>query len=424
MFEALGIPEGAVKNPDPYAIHFHPMSGEMMAHIYSSLDVLLNPATGEGFGIPVLEAQACGTPAIVTDFSAMQEVCGAGWKVEHSKWWTGQQSWQAQPHVADIVEALEACYHRSTAQVAADSKRAREHALQYDVEQGDGGAHAACAERQWRSGGRTAGRSSWWPHDPRRLACRSVEHGRVGDRRGGDDRRRVRRGGTRGCGGGLHRPPQPPDLEGCDVACVFNIALYPPETREALEGKRTIRYFNDVAPHGDHDLTGGCSRTRRVCSRHPLHVERFPWWNGNKPDYHLIPPPVNLKPFRDAAERSQGRAGAVSIAPWRGWGKTPQLTQQWAAQHGPVDFFGGGQCAPPGSVQVPYAAMPDLLARYQTFVYLPSAIEPFCRVAVEAWAAGCDVVVNSLVGARYWIETPEAKPKLDTAAEDFWELVL
>ena len=117
MFEALGIPEGAVKNPDPYSIHFHPMSGEMMAHIYSSLDVLLNPATGEGFGIPVLEAQACGTPVIVTDFSAMQEVCGAGWRVEHSQWWTGQQSWQAQPHVADIVEALEACYHRSTAQV-------------------------------------------------------------------------------------------------------------------------------------------------------------------------------------------------------------------------------------------------------------------------------------------------------------------
>ena len=46
--------------------------------------------------------------------------------------------------------------------------------------------------------------------------------------------------------------------------------------------------------------------------------------------------------------------------------------------------------------------MPDLLARYQTFVYLPSAIEPFCRVAVEAWAAGCDVLVNSLVGARYY----------------------
>lgn len=134
VFEALGIPPGAIKNPDPYAIHFNPMSGEMMAHIYSSLDVLLNPATGEGFGIPVLEAQACGTPAIVTDFSAMREVCGSGWKVESSKWWTGQQSWQAQPHVADIVEALEHCYQQSTAARKAMSIKAREHALQYDVE--------------------------------------------------------------------------------------------------------------------------------------------------------------------------------------------------------------------------------------------------------------------------------------------------
>jgi glycosyltransferase involved in cell wall biosynthesis len=49
-----------------------------MAKIYSAMDVLLNPAMGEGFGITVLEAQACGTPAIVTDFSAMTEVCGGG----------------------------------------------------------------------------------------------------------------------------------------------------------------------------------------------------------------------------------------------------------------------------------------------------------------------------------------------------------
>lgn len=215
-----------------------------------------------------------------------------------------------------------------------------------------------------------------------------------------------------------------PDLEACDAACVFNIALYPPETRQALDGKRVVRYWNDVAPHGDHDLTRWLLGTATNVFTSPLHFDRFPWRNGNVPEYHLIPPPVNLEPFREAAERSQGRAGAVSIAPWRGWGKTPTLTQQWAAQHGPVDFFGGGQCAPAGSVQVPYSAMPDLLARYRTFVYLPAALEPFCRVAVEAYAAGCEVVVNGLVGARYWIEDEKARPKLDTAAADFWKLVL
>jgi glycosyltransferase involved in cell wall biosynthesis len=81
-----------------------------MAKIYSAMDVLLNPAMGEGFGITVLEAQACGTPAIVTEFSAMKEVCAAGWHVKWDPYWTGQNSWMATPDVDDIVSALEECY--------------------------------------------------------------------------------------------------------------------------------------------------------------------------------------------------------------------------------------------------------------------------------------------------------------------------
>jgi glycosyltransferase involved in cell wall biosynthesis len=134
VIEALGIPEDAISHPDPYTIHFHPMTGNTMSLVYSAMDVLLNPATGEGFGIPVLEAQACGTPAVVTDFSAMREICGAGWKVEWSKWWTPQHAWQAQPHVGDIVEALDHCYSLSTAAKEQLSEQAREHALQYDVD--------------------------------------------------------------------------------------------------------------------------------------------------------------------------------------------------------------------------------------------------------------------------------------------------
>ena len=83
---------------------------EHMADLYSSFDVLLNPAMGEGFGLPVLEAQACGVPAIVTDFTAMSEVCGAGWKVGYDRVRTPMRSWQAWPKVDEIVAALEACY--------------------------------------------------------------------------------------------------------------------------------------------------------------------------------------------------------------------------------------------------------------------------------------------------------------------------
>lgn len=133
LLRDLEIPQDRVRIADQYAMLFEPYSAEDMAKLYSALDVLLNPAMGEGFGIPVLEAQACGTPAIVTDFSAMREVCGAGWHVKHTPHWTGLNSWQAIPDVDDIVSALEECYTLSGQQREKLKRTARQHALSYDV---------------------------------------------------------------------------------------------------------------------------------------------------------------------------------------------------------------------------------------------------------------------------------------------------
>lgn len=49
---------------------------------YNSAEVFLYPSVFEGFGLPVLEAMACGTPVIVSDASSLPEVAGdAGLKV-------------------------------------------------------------------------------------------------------------------------------------------------------------------------------------------------------------------------------------------------------------------------------------------------------------------------------------------------------
>ena len=112
MMVSLGLPEGSVLIADQYRQMFNPQPPRNMAAIYSTFDVLLNASAGEGFGIPIMEAQACGIPTIVTDFSAMKEV-GCGWKVGCRPQWTGQKSWQAVPLVEDIVGALEECYDLS-----------------------------------------------------------------------------------------------------------------------------------------------------------------------------------------------------------------------------------------------------------------------------------------------------------------------
>ena len=110
LLHAFELDPEIVRFPDQYRYQFDPFADEHLADVYSSLDVLLNPSMGEGFGLPVLEAQACGVPAIVTDFTAMSEVCGAGWKVGYDRVWTPMRAWQAWPNVEELVESLEACY--------------------------------------------------------------------------------------------------------------------------------------------------------------------------------------------------------------------------------------------------------------------------------------------------------------------------
>jgi glycosyltransferase involved in cell wall biosynthesis len=44
---------------------------------YTAADCLVHPCRGEGFGLPILEAMACGRPAIVTQWSGPTDFCSA-----------------------------------------------------------------------------------------------------------------------------------------------------------------------------------------------------------------------------------------------------------------------------------------------------------------------------------------------------------
>lgn len=86
---------------------------DAMAAIYSSFNVLLAATLGEGFGITVIDAQACGVPVIVSDFSAQPELVGDGWKVPGQPLWdAAQEAWFQIPSVHGIVSALNESYER------------------------------------------------------------------------------------------------------------------------------------------------------------------------------------------------------------------------------------------------------------------------------------------------------------------------
>ncbi len=60
------------------------LTSDELAALYRACDVLVHPYRGEGFAMPVLEAMACGLPAIVTGGGPTDEFCPAeaGWRID------------------------------------------------------------------------------------------------------------------------------------------------------------------------------------------------------------------------------------------------------------------------------------------------------------------------------------------------------
>src|SRR5208282_685797 len=52
------------------------LSPEALPGLYTACDCLVHPYRGEGFGLPVLEAMACGLPVIVTGGGATDDFAG------------------------------------------------------------------------------------------------------------------------------------------------------------------------------------------------------------------------------------------------------------------------------------------------------------------------------------------------------------
>jgi len=90
------------------------VSERSLMAVYSRADVQLLTVMGGAFELPILEAGACGTPTISTDFSGMTEVIGEdrGILVPPRAWfWNNLTSAkQAVPHPDDIAEALRVYY--------------------------------------------------------------------------------------------------------------------------------------------------------------------------------------------------------------------------------------------------------------------------------------------------------------------------
>ena len=73
------------------------ISDQMLPHLYRAALVMVYPSFAEGFGIPPLEAMACGCPVITSNSTALKEVVGASaWLIDPYQWPTlADAIWEA-----------------------------------------------------------------------------------------------------------------------------------------------------------------------------------------------------------------------------------------------------------------------------------------------------------------------------------------
>lgn len=130
LLSGVGIPQEKVRFTEPFSYRMG-LPQEALAAMYSGADVLLAPSLGEGFGVPTIEAAACGLRVIVSNWSASPELVGEGWMVEGQPMWDPMQgSWWMVPSVGSTIEALEKAY----AAPRGPSQAQITHAAKYDAD--------------------------------------------------------------------------------------------------------------------------------------------------------------------------------------------------------------------------------------------------------------------------------------------------
>lgn len=105
---------------------------EFLAGVYSASDVMLQVSYGEGFGVPALEAQACGTRVIASNWAASPDLTGPdSFLVDGQPFWDEpQQSFYNIPNIGSIVNALKIAHE----QPRGVSQESIDFAKQFDVD--------------------------------------------------------------------------------------------------------------------------------------------------------------------------------------------------------------------------------------------------------------------------------------------------
>lgn len=213
---------------------------------------------------------------------------------------------------------------------------------------------------------------------------------------------------------------------GMDLYIILNCLDYDASLIPILQTGKVVKSVRDQWGEGDEELRDWLLDNADVVLFNSQPHEKWFMNEVNVPTA-IVPPPMDLQRFRDAAANAGEREGTFWLgAMHRHKGIFESVC--WARDHkAEVHFYGAGPYVPSleeyirymGTVS--YADVPRMMSKYKTFLYTPRVMDGFARTVAEAWAAGCELELRGIVGAQWWIENNPGA--LDRGGEMFWDVV-
>jgi len=135
----IGIDDDLIAWPHQPSNDIGRIDKEWLNDVYNGFDVFCLPSRGEGFGLPILESQACGVPIITTDTTTGDEFVGkpgTGWLIparqDHLRY-LPTNTFRYEVGMEGVLDCLESAYNAWKYSCLDQLKRrAREFAIGYD----------------------------------------------------------------------------------------------------------------------------------------------------------------------------------------------------------------------------------------------------------------------------------------------------
>lgn len=227
----------------------------------------------------------------------------------------------------------------------------------------------------------------------------------------------------------VYCPPDKRPPNDIDLYVIQNSTTYGDQWIEELCRRPVIRHIRDP-------WYAGSAIVRRwlldnaalLIFSSPVQQEAFGYQHDRSTV--LIPPPVDLERFGVAALPEEERQGSVFIGRVDVYKGAPAAVD-WALRTGePLALIGDimmGFGTLPPFIRVigraPYEEMPAILGKAKRLVFFPEWPEAFGRAVVEAWVAGCELLLSGRIGAQYWIENEPERLGLEGPMTEFWQAV-